>query len=253
MPRKPSVVPSLHRPIQIKYTIVKMKLFSALALTLGLAAPVHAATPIVVVPTSITYTGTNPELTGANLDNETQIINGSGLSAPLTTVNIDTVTHADIVFSSPGNGWVTTNPNGAGDFFLSGGAQGTVSFEMLLGATYDLASFYNWSYDFSEGYLNANNIKSITLDYGVGDYASTLGNFDLTTMTSGSVANKTVLSSTITADRVRITVTDNYFGVSGFGGGDRVGAAEFAFVTVPEPAAALLGGLGLLGLLRRRR
>ncbi len=35
--------------------------------------------------------------------------------------------------------------------------------------------------------------------------------------------------------------------------GDLGGATRFVTITVPEPGAALLGGLGMLGLLRRRR
>jgi hypothetical protein len=37
------------------------------------------------------------------------------------------------------------------------------------------------------------------------------------------------------------------------GGGDRVGMSEIQFENAPEPSAALLAGLGLLGLLVRRR
>lgn len=49
-----------------------------------------------------------------------------------------------------------------------------------------------------------------------------------------------------------MTMTDNYFGESGGAGGERVGLSEVRFSQVPEPTAALLGGIGLLALLRRR-
>lgn len=55
---------------------------------------------------------------------------------------------------------------------------------------------------------------------------------------------------------VEFTVTDNYYSNGGFGppaGGDRVGLNEIAFEAIPEPSSALLGGVALLGLLRRRR
>ena len=208
---------------------------------------------IIIQPTSISYTGTQAE-EGSNLDDENNLINGNGLSAtPLTVDNIDTVTHATPSFDPPGNAWTTTAPGGpSSDFFAS--SPGTVVFEMGFDDTYEIASFYNWSYDFNEGYFNANNIRTITLDYGVDDYASTLGTFDLTVPSTHFNATETVLSSTITANQVRITVTDNFSGVSGFGGGDRVSAAEFAFETIPEPfSIGLMACFGGLALLLRRR
>ena len=219
-----------------------------LLLALGMSATANAA---LVAINSIVYTGTAAELAGA-LDNENNLINGNGLSAALTVGNINSVTHADPSFSSPGNAWTTTDPGGfPSDFFASTSA--TVSFELIFDQAYDLTNFYNWSYDFNEGSLNGNNIRTVSFDYGVGNFANSTGSFNLTTLPGNNVSSNTPI--TITADRVRINVLDNYFGVSGFQGGDRVSAAEFAFLgtPVPEPASTLLGGLGLLALLRRRR
>jgi hypothetical protein len=61
---------------------------------------------------------------------------------------------------------------------------------------------------------------------------------------------------TPTARYVQLEVTDNYFGQPGItAGGDRAGIGEVRYATevVPELSSALLGALGLLGLLRRRR
>ncbi|SHJ71388.1 PEP-CTERM protein-sorting domain-containing protein [Rubritalea squalenifaciens DSM 18772] len=43
------------------------------------------------------------------------------------------------------------------------------------------------------------------------------------------------------ADRVRLTVTDNF--AAELVGGDRVGLSEFRFVAVPEPSSVSLLGL----------
>ena len=55
----------------------------------------------------------------------------------------------------------------------------------------------------------------------------------------------------VNARYVELTPTDNLFGVAP-PGGDRVGFGEVAFA-IPEPSATLLGLLGGLFLLRRRR
>lgn len=48
-------------------------------------------------------------------------------------------------------------------------------------------------------------------------------------------------------------VTDVRFTAVTGHGSDRVGLSEVRFTAVPEPSVALLGGLGIFGLLRRRR
>ena len=220
---------------------------AALALTLGLAASANAA---IVTINSISYTGTAPELGGNNLDDENQLINGSGLSAVLTDANLSTVTHGNVVFSSPGNAWVTTDPGGASsDFFAS--SPGSVVFDIVFDATYTVDNLASWGYHF--GALNGNDMSVITLDYGVGNFTD--GSIANQTIAQGASAGASVITALggITADRVRITVTDNYSGTSA--GGDRVGLAEIAFqgTVVPEPSSTALLGLGGLALILRRR
>ena len=228
-----------------------MKFKPAFLAILALAA-VGSVQAALVTVNSINFTGTATVESGINLGNAGNLINGSGLSAALTESNLDTVTHADPSFSSPGNAWTTNAPGGfPSDYFASTSA--TIIFELIFDDTYNLTNFYNWSYDFNEGNLNGNNIRTVSFDYGIGNFDSSTGSVNLTTMTANNVATNTPIS--FTADRVRIQVLDNYFGVAGFQGGDRVSAAEFAFVgtVIPEPSAALLSGLAGFALLRRRR
>lgn len=205
---------------------------------------------VIVGISSISYTGTATEATDFPANDENNLINGSGLSAPVTVANIATVTHG----SAATNTVWTTNAPGGGDFFV--GAPGvSVVFDIVFDGTYDITQFASWSYGF--GANVDNNISQVKLDYGIGDFANTsLGAFSVGKPASFGPAVIVNLASTITADRVRITVLDNHFGnPDAPAGGDRVSLAEIRFVgdAVPEPSGALLGTCGLLGLLRRRR
>lgn len=217
-----------------------MKLMQAgVILSLGFGAAANAA---LVGINSITYTGT----AGETFTDENNMVNGSGLSATLTEANIGTVTHAG---AGAGNAWTTVAGGVGGDFFNS--APGTVVFDIVFDATYNVTDFYNWSYDF--GGTNNNNTKDFTLDYGVGNFASSLGTVTVARPSAGGTAVN--VATVFTADRVRITVTDNYFGEAGGAGGDRASFAEIAFrgTAVPEPSSAALLGLGGLALILRRR
>jgi hypothetical protein len=233
-----------------------MKKLHLLPLVLTAGMPVIASAAVVVVqPNSITYTGTNPNAGIAGIINPNGLINGTGLSAALTVENIATVTHNN-PFAQADNTWATNDPNGGfgNDFFAAEGAQGTVVFELVFDATYEFDKFYSWSYDFDEPRPNANNFKTITLDFGIGDFnGGTVPGIEFTAPANNlpSVASL----GGVSADRLRVTVTDNWFDDNSvYQGGDRVASAEFAFTTIPEPTSAALLGLGALamGLCRRR-
>ena len=215
---------------------------AAIALSLGLGAAANAA--VVVGMNSITYTGTGVEF----FTDENHLIDGTGLSAAPTVANIGTITHGS---AGSGNAWVTDAPNGgAGDYFSP--APGTVVFEIVFDNTYDVTDFYNWGYNF--GASNNNNAKDFTIEYGVGNFASSLGTVTVARPVGNASAN---VATVFTADRVRLTVTDNYFGEAGAAGGDRVGLAEVRFLgdvaVIPEPSSTALLGLGGLALILRRR
>lgn len=202
----------------------------------------------VVTPASITFVGTATELAGLNLDDENNVINGNGLSAPLAVdeSNLGTVTHADVSFSAPGNAWVTTDPGGGNsDFYASGG--GTVVFDIDLGGTFALNRLASWGYGF--GGPQGNSISSVQLDFST-DGGGTFGSSETIAVAlnadDGVTADFTAAISSFTttdANFIRMTVLDNHFNdVQGFGG-DRVGLAEIRFLTIPEPTGATLAAL----------
>ncbi len=223
----------------------------ALLLSPVVAASAHAAT-LMINPTAITYTNTpNQELTGLNLDNEINIINGNGLSATPTVGNVTSVTHDSVSFSSPGNAWATIDPGpGAGDFFAEGG--NAPMFTIDLGGTYSVTDFVIWGYHF--GSNNGNHPKNITLEFSTNGGASYGAPLGILVPNAGAFNSADVVNfSARDANFVRLTVTDNYFGT--YSGGDRVGISEIRFMgdAIPEPSSSLLGAVGVLALLRRRK
>lgn len=218
-------------------------------LSLGVLTSANSAQ--IITPSSIVYTGTGIEQGGLNLDDENNIINGNGLSAIPTILNVDTVTHAAVSFGAPGNVWATDDPApGGGDYFAdSGGA--VLSFEIFFDQAYAVTDLVSWGYHF--GSLNANDIAAVTLDYGVGDFAGGSTSVAIALGATPGVSVTSPVGSAFVADRLKLTVTDNQFGVIP-NGGDRVGIAELRFIgAVPEPSTAALLGLGSLALVMVRR
>lgn len=214
-----------------------MKYHLILPAALGLIGAANAA--IVVTPTGVT-TSTVP--TPGDTFPVGNLINNSGLSTtPVTEANYTTVTHAN---GSASTAWVTVDVgSNGGDYFVEGNANPVLTFD--LGGTFDLTNFLYWGY-FNGGTVN--EAKSFTLSFsttGVGGTFSGDQLFNQTTARGTGTAGDFALAP-VTANAVRITITDNF-------NGDRVGLGEVKFLAVPEPSVALLGGLSLLGLLRRRR
>lgn len=95
-----------------------------------LLIPVHSgalssqAATVVITPTSVAYTTSpNQEENGiaGSLNNETRIIDGSGLSAIPTLATVSTVTHAAVNLAGSGsaNAWATVDTGApSGDFYV---------------------------------------------------------------------------------------------------------------------------------------
>jgi len=196
-----------------------------------------------------TYTGT----TSVNSGTLALAINGN-ISTSVTTVNIGgtligtgttgTVTVKSGGTLAPGNSPGILN---AGNTILESGS--TLSIEIngaTLGTGYDQLNVV--------GSASLAGLLSITM----GSFTPTDGSLffilanDVTDQTSGTFSNASVNGNTYNLGGQDFQIS--YFGKhTGSGAGTFTGGNDVVLMAIPEPTSALLGGLGLLALLRRRR
>lgn len=159
---------------------------------------------------------------------------------------------SDGITTDAPNGQVYTNARngGAGDYFSVGD---NLTVDINLGSAFSLDSIALFNRDANP---NRNAVRQFSAEFSIdatfGDVGDTAtGTF--TALNSGPGQQDFAIGSTVSAQYVRITITDNYFGLGGGAGGDRVGFNDFQFNAVPEPSSTALLGLGGLALILRRR
>jgi hypothetical protein len=115
-----------------------------------------------------------------------------------------------------------------------------------LGSSYLLTDMHIWQY----GHPFVNYSKDIKVQFSTTGTGGVFGgDVDITlAIGAATVSAQTFAIPSITANAVKFTITS-----SSGGNGNYVGLSEVKFSAIPEPGSALLGGLGLLMLLRRRR
>lgn len=152
-----------------------------------------------------------------------------------------------------GFNWVTVAPSPVVDYYAAFPAPILI---IDLGQNRPLSEISTWGYSAS----NTNGFKDFTLRFataaeGTGGFGTSITykpSFEAAF--SPTTRDSNPFSQTVTARYVEMTITDNWAGFQGaMAGGDRVGAGEIAFATVPEPAAGALAGVAGLLALRRRR
>jgi MYXO-CTERM domain-containing protein len=196
-----------------------------------------------------------------------KMVNGAGLAEAIP--DGDTVAHALTVNHSFGGGfadsWVS---NGHSPDYFAVAAPPTIVLD--LGSEQTVGTIILWQYENSggsnstDGARDGNDTLTMNIRFNTEAEGSSSFTGSSTTITMKEVwlglggvnSAQAFALPTPTARYVQLEVTDNYYGQPNIvAGGDRVGIGEVRFATeaVPEPSSALLGALGLLGLLRRRR
>ncbi|YCM43029.1 hypothetical protein V2O64_17110 [Verrucomicrobiaceae bacterium 227] len=176
-------------------------LLSSLALV---TASAHADQ--IIAPSQVTTNGV-PELYPA-----INLINSSGLSAPVNDLNYETITHHD---ASSGGAWATNNPNGSGDFFTSESEGPLPILTFTLPGTSTVNGLVYWGYHF--GVANGNEARAFFLEFSR-DGGNTFP--DSTTLSSDLSTFAAATSKTLpfgqdfTANTIRVSLTDNHFGHS---------------------------------------
>jgi len=194
-----------------------------------------------VVVSSSFQTGTHTYVVSS-----TDLINALPPTSSSGSFSIDGTSGATVLT----NGVFPTS-GGAGRFTAGGNAQGT-SVTYTLPTAASIASidvFGGWA-DGGRDQQSFSVLYATSIDPTIFLPLATV-NFNPTPAPTGLVATQSTISENVTgilatdvkALRFNFNATEN--GWSGY--------AEFDVHEVPEPSAALLGGLGLLGLLIRRR
>jgi hypothetical protein len=196
--------------------------------------------------------------TRAELIHATTVTDVNGVTDTTLGSNYDLSHVSD---GSSSTRWVTVGPGS--DYFVSGKTPVLV---LDLGGAYNLTAFEFWNYNAA-----GNGVKTFSLEFSADGSTWTTASSYTTAEPKASTVNGAnifeqdfSLGSAVTAQYVRITITDNWYGGTCQDGivavgGDRTGFNEIDFVgtAVPEPSAMMLFGFGVVALLayawRKRR
>jgi hypothetical protein len=222
-----------------KYSIITASLALALA---GTASQAHAANVIwntvqtISADTDISTTGTYiGSIAPAN--GSTQTVNG-------------------VTFTNTFSGGVSYTQNG----------WGFGDWDFTQGQTTGLSTSYAALLDGGSPNITSLTLTGLSVGYSyevqlwIADYRSYVTRSDGNTITSGANTSGELLFAG--ADGVRGSyvigsfTADNAnqaFAINDLGAGTQLNALQLRQTAIPEPSAALLGGLGMLALLRRRR
>lgn len=138
----------------------------------------------------------------------------------------------------------------------TGGAAPVVNDQAItfnLGGTYNLTSIYIWQAN--QTGLFGRGVNQFDLMYSIdggGNWLTAASNLNLAISTGGNIAAQQFSLAQSGVTHVRIEIDSAHSGLTN----DYVGLSEVKFdgvAAVPEPSVVLLGGLGVLGLLRRRK
>ncbi len=237
--------------------------FAATAIFAGLSLSAHAAT---VVPITEVYA--HNEYSNFT-QGEDDMINGSGMTYDPGTGPVTIGEAGDAGWPAIGghpSGWTTTSSQYQSEWqsgkLLSGATNSKIGWAAFdLGSvTTGLDELYIWHIRENTGRVAATynvyvaSTPTVSLSHGPDntstaiDYDFSSGGWTLITSETGSYRGSSVIDLGEVAGRyIGIEILTNS------GDANRVGFAEIGITAVPEPRAALLSGLGLLALLRRRR
>ncbi len=184
------------------------------------------ANAVLVTPSSVTFTGTAVEF----YDDETHIIDESGLSESPTLANLPQITHS----GGADNTWVTDAPGGGlADYYVAN-SDATVVFEFDLGATFNnINTFVSWPYG-----GNGNDISEAILYFSTDGGATTNSSQTVSVDLMSGGLPAIVDITPVAANFIIMALTDNHF--EDAVGGDRAGVGEIRFVDSYDPAPSIL-------------
>lgn len=211
--------------------------------------------PITQITTVDNYIGAATEnTTNSTWNNITGLATGIALAD--STGSLSAGVTLDLSALQSGNPLNPTWPGSAGtgdkifNAYLSGlNVTSNMTIKNLPTGTYDLIIYSDWVWGGSVAY-------PVTQTLGTGLSGTAFVNTRSTQIAGGLVQDTDLTNNSgITGNWMRISGLTPTGGQLGFRLGDGVNGpySGFQLVQIPEPSVALLGGLGLLALLRRRR